>query len=123
MAIIRSGWVHGIAAFHFANVTSCDQLVVGPNHTRGGTLELLMTDVPVLVSVAVVPPIGNSLISVGSHFDGSHFDLGFCNKVFLKHQVNWNTVCGAKQDLNWRNIWLADDPVDGLNKHLSLQVG
>ena len=25
-------------------------------------------------------------------------------KVFLKYQVNWNTVSGALQDLPWRNI-------------------
>ena len=51
---------HGVAAFDFATVSSCDQLVVGPTHARGGTLDLLMTDVPDLVRVAVVAPIGNS---------------------------------------------------------------
>ena len=40
--------------------SGCDQLVVGPTHARGGTLDLLMTDVPDLVWVAVVAPIGNS---------------------------------------------------------------
>ena len=44
-------------------------------------------------------------------------------KVFLKHQVNWKTVCIAIQDLSWRNIWLADNPVEVLNEHLSLLVG
>ena len=44
-------------------------------------------------------------------------------KVFLKHLVNWNTVRGAIQDLPWRNIWLADNPVEVLNEHLSLLVG
>ena len=44
-------------------------------------------------------------------------------KVFLKHQVNWNTVCSAIQDLPWCNIWHADNPVEVLNKHLSLLVG
>ena len=51
---------HGVAAFDFATVSGCDQLVVGPTHARGGTLDLLMTDVPDLVWVAVVAPIGNS---------------------------------------------------------------
>ena len=37
---------HGVAAFDFSTVSGCDQLVVGPTHTRGGTLDLLMTDVP-----------------------------------------------------------------------------
>ena len=44
-------------------------------------------------------------------------------KIFLKHQVKWNTVCGAMQDLPWRNIWSADNPVEVLNEHLLLLVG
>ena len=36
---------HGVAAFDFATVSGCDQLVVGTTHARGGTLDLLMTDV------------------------------------------------------------------------------
>ena len=51
---------HGVAAFYFATVSGCDMLVVGPTDTRGGTLDLLMTDVPGLVRVAVVAPISNS---------------------------------------------------------------
>ena len=51
---------HGVAAFDFATVSGCDQLVAGPTHARGGTLELLMTDVPDLVRVSVAAPIGNS---------------------------------------------------------------
>ena len=42
--------LHGIAAFDFVTVSGCDQLVVGPTHAHGGTLDLLMTDVPDLVS-------------------------------------------------------------------------
>ena len=43
----------------------------------------------------------------------------------MKHQVNWNTVCGAIQDLPWRNTWLVDNPVEVLIEHqiLSLLVG
>ena len=37
---------HGVVAFDLSTVTGCDQLVVGPTHVRGGTLHLLMTDVP-----------------------------------------------------------------------------
>ena len=43
--------------------------------------------------------------------------------VFLRHQVNWNTLCGAMRELPWRNIWLSDNPVEVLNEHLSLLVG
>ena len=51
---------HGVAAFDFATVSGCDQLVVCPTHARGGTFDLLMTDVSDLVQVAVLAPIGNS---------------------------------------------------------------
>ena len=51
---------HGVAAFDFATVSGCNQLVVGPTHACGGTLDLLMTDVPDLVRVSVAAPIGNS---------------------------------------------------------------
>ena len=42
-------------------------------------------------------------------------NLCVSRKVFLKHQVNWNTVCGALLDLPWRNIWSSDNPVEVLN--------
>ena len=94
---------------YFATVSVCDELVVGPTHTCNGTLDLLMTDVPDLVQVAVVAPIINSdhssLLGVISM---AHAVPKLCvsRKVFLKHQVNWNTVCGAIQYLPWRNICL-----------------
>ena len=79
---------HGVAAFDFA----C-----------GGTLDLLMTDVPDLVRVSVVAPIGNSdhssLSAVISMVQAVP-NLCVSRKVFLKHHVNWNTVCGAMQDLH-----------------------
>ena len=117
---------HGVAAFDFATVSSCDQLVVGPTHARGGILDLLMTDVPDPVWVAVVEQTGNpdhsSLWAVSSMAKAVP-NLCVSRKVFLKHQVNWNTVCGAIQDLHWHNIWLVDNPVGVLNKHLSMLDG
>ena len=50
-------------------------------------------------------------------------NLCVSKKVFLKHQVNWNTVCGGIQDLHWHNIWLADNLFELLNEHLPLLVG
>ena len=44
-------------------------------------------------------------------------------KVFLKHQVNYNAVCGAIRELPWYYIWLSDNPVEVLNEHLFLLVG
>ena len=117
---------HGVAAFAFATVSGCNQLVVGPTHARDGTLNLLMTDVPDLVRVAVVAPIGNSdhsspwaVISMSQAVP----NLCVSRKVLVKHQVNWKTVFEAIQDLPCRNIWLADNPVEVLNEHPSLLVG
>ena len=109
---------HGVAAFDISSVSTCDQLVVGPTHARGGTLDLLMTDVPDLVRVAVAAPIGNSdhsSLSAAISMAQAVPNLCVSRKIFLKHQVNWNTVCGAIQDLPWHNIWLADNPVEVLN--------
>ena len=51
---------HGVAALDFATISGCDQLVIGPTHARGGTLDLLITDVHDLVQVTVVGPLGSS---------------------------------------------------------------
>ena len=67
---------HGVAAFDFATVSGCDQLVVGPTHAGGGTLDLLMTDVPDIVQVSVVKHIGNS-----------------CFYFLFFHSTGW--YCGA----------------------------
>ena len=68
---------HGVAVVDFATVTGCDQFVVDPTHERGGTLDLLVTDVPDLVRAAIVASTGNSdhssllaVISVGRHAFG-----------------------------------------------------
>ena len=86
-----------------------DQLVVGPTHARGVTLDLLMTDVPDLVRVPVVAPIGNSdhsSLSAVISMAQAVPNLCVSGKVFLKYQVNWDTIGGAIQDLPWRNIGL-----------------
>ena len=50
-------------------------------------------------------------------------NLCVSRKVFLKPQVNWNTVCGAIREQPWRNNWLFDNPVKVLNEHRFLLVG
>ena len=51
---------HGVETDNFATVSGGDQLVIGPTHAHGGTLDLLMTDVPDLVRMAVVAQLGSS---------------------------------------------------------------
>ena len=117
---------HGVAAFDFATVSGCNQMVVGPTHARGGTLDLLMTDVPDLVWVSVAAPIGNSdhsSLSAVISMAQAVPNLCVSRKVFLKHQANWNTVVSALQDLPRHNIWSADNPVEVLNQNLLLLVG
>ena len=101
----------GVAAFNFATVSCCDQLVVYQIRECCATLDLLMTDVADLVLVAVVAPIGNahhSSLSAVIAMAQAVPNLCVSRKVFLKHQVNWNTVCDAIRDLPWHDIWLAD---------------
>ena len=86
----------------------------------------MMTDFPYLVRVSVVAPIGNSdhsSLSAVISMAQAVPNLCVSWKVFLKHQVNWNTVCCAMQDLPWCNIWSADNPVEVLNEHLLPLVG
>ena len=57
-----------------------------------------MTDVPDLVRVSVVALIGNSdhySLSAVISMAQAVPNLCVSRKVFLKRQVNWNTVCGA----------------------------
>ena len=79
---------HGIAAFDLATVSGCDQLVDGPTHARGGTLDLLMTDAPDIIRVAVVATIRNSdhsSLSAVILMAPAVPNLYVGRKVFLKH--------------------------------------
>ena len=108
-----------------SQLSGCDQLVVGPTHARAGILDLI-TDVPDLVWFSVVASIRNSdhsSLSAVISMARAVPNLCVSRKVFLKHQVNWNTVRGAMRELPWRNIGSADNPVEVLNEHLLLLVG
>ena len=92
---------YGVAVCDFATVSGCDQLVIGPTHARGGTLDLLMTDVPDLVLVSVVAPKGNSHhSSLSAVISMAQAVPNLCDsrKVFLKHQVNF----GIRYVVQWR---------------------
>ena len=130
MAFIRNGWVllpQTVMVLQplLLPVSGFDQLVIGPTHARGGTLDLLMTDVPDLVQVAVVAPLGisdHSSLSIAILMAQAIPNLCVSKKVLLKHRVNWSTVCDAIGVLPWRSIWSADNPVERLNVHLFLLV-
>ena len=116
---------HDVAALDFGTVSGCDQLVIGPTHARGVTLDLLMTDVSDLVRVAVVAPLGrsdHSSLSIAISMAQVIPNLCVSRRVLLKHRVNGTAVCDAIGMLPWRSICSADKPVERLNVHLSLLV-
>ena len=81
-----------------------DQLVIGPTHARGGTLDLLMTDVPDLVWDAVVAPLGrsdHSSLSIAISMAQNIPNLCVSRRVLLKHRANWSAVCDAIGVLTW----------------------
>ena len=93
---------HGVATFvatlDFATVSRCDQLVNGLTHAREGTLDLLMTDVPDVVRVAVEAPLSRlDHLSLSIAISMTHVIPNLCvsRRVLLKHQVNWTAVCDA----------------------------
>ena len=86
---------HGVAAFHFATLTDCSQLVRGPTQRGGGILDLVLTDVPDLCQVSVGPSVGRSdhsalLLILKLIKPAQHFDLAF--SVSLLSRVNWKVV-------------------------------
>ena len=104
---------HGVAALDFAMYCS-DQLVIDPTHGNGGTPDLLTTDVPDLVQMSVVAPLGNtdhSSLSTANSMSLAINNLHVSMKVFLKRRVSSTAVCAAMRDLPWRNIWTNDNPV------------
>ena len=95
--------------FDFCTVSGCNQLVIGPTHAPCGTLNLMMTDVPDLVRVAIVAPIDNSdhfALSVTISLAQVVPDLSVSRKV-------WSASV---------NICSDDNPVEVLNEHLSMVV-
>ena len=99
--------------------------MIRPTHTRGGPIDLLMTDVPDLVRVAVVAPLGrldHSSLLIAISMAQAIPNLCVSRRVLLKHRVNWSVVCDAIGVLPWHSIWSADNPVERLNVDLSLLV-
>ena len=99
--------------------------MIGRIHARGGTLDLLMTDVLDLIWVAVVEPLGSldhSSLSIAVSMAQAIPNLCVGRRVVLKHRVNWSAVCDTIGELPWGSIWSTDNPVERFNVHLSLLV-
>ena len=84
-----------------------------------------MTDVPDLIRVAVVAPLGRSDYSslvIAISMAQAIPNLCVSRRVLLKHRVNSTAVCDAIGVLTWRSNYSADNPVERFNVHLSLLV-
>ena len=67
---------HGVVTLDLATVSGCDQRMTCPTHARGGTLDLLITDVTGLVWVTVIAPLG--------HLDHSSLSIAISwHRLFL----------------------------------------
>ena len=80
------------------SVSGSDQLVIGPTHAHGGTLDLLMTDVPDLVWVAVVAPLSSSdhsSLSIAISMAQAIPNLCVSRRALLKNRVKLSAVCDA----------------------------
>ena len=111
-----------MAAFDFATVADCSQLVNGPTHRAGGVLDLVLTNVPDLCNVHVHGNVGRSdHASLGGALNLSPAVAGFdvACRVPLKSRVNWNAVCQALSGLNWRSIFRSPTMVYNFDREVS----
>ena len=102
---------HFDVVLDFATVSGCDQLVIGPTDVRGGTIDFLMTDVPDIVWVVVVAPLGSSdhsSLTIAISMVQAVPNLCVSRRVLLKHRVNWTAVYDAIGVLPLGSIWILE---------------
>lgn len=113
---------HGVAARDFADISGCEQMVTGPTHLLGGTLDLLLTDVPDLVNVSVKAPIGgsdHSSLSIVVTTNQIAPAVTIRKRVLLKTRVNWDNVSAAVVKLPWLAFRRSRDPIGTMNAHIA----
>ena len=112
---------HGHAALNFANLSGCEQLVHQPTHVSGNCLDLLLTDVPSVVDVRALAPVGgsdHSALSIKVQTGFSVPDINITRKVYLKSRADWNGVISDMESMVWSDIYRAASPIDSLNNAL-----
>ena len=113
---------HGLCAYDFSSESGCVQLVSEPTHVSGNCLDLILTDVPGVVTSSVGSPIGtsdHSRISATIRIQQTVPDISFSRKVFLKSQANWNGILFDLSLLNWPDMYKQIDPISPLDTALS----
>ena len=112
---------HGRAARQFCEAAGCHQLVRESTHIHGNPLDLLLTDVPGLVSVEVLGPLGtsdHSVLSVRVQLSQSFPEVTVNREVYLKNRVDWAAVELDVRNIDWAGVFADDCPVSALNTKL-----
>ena len=108
---------YGHDALNFCNLSGCELLVCCPTHIAGDRLYLVMTDVPDIVDVFVVTPMGTSDHCFVScvhqiEIEQSVQEYNMRSTLFRKHHSNWDNVCCAVWSFTWSTILKSADPLD-----------
>ena len=107
--------VHGRALLDFATSSSCQQLVAR------NPLDLVLTDVPGVVSVVVLPPVGrsdHSSLLLSLNVDQPVMDFTVVKEVYVKTGIIWANVAADVESLLWGDVFGHDQPVDRMNEYL-----
>ncbi len=112
---------HGRAALEFAIVSGCSQLVAGSTHLAGNRLDIFLTDVPDIVKVTTMAPLGtsdHSAISIQLDLRQNILAYTVTKEVFLKGRVYWSSVKEDVSHIRLGPILSNPDPVSALIEEL-----
>ena len=112
---------HGVAALDFATLSDCTQLVRGPTHRNGGTLDLILSNMPDLCRVTVGCCIGKSdhnFVSLTINLSARVPGFDSAQRVPLKTRVNWARVSAAIADMPWGTICRSATMISDLDVEL-----
>ena len=113
---------HGHATFNFALLSGCEQLVAGATHTSENRLNLILTNVPGIIEVSVIPLVGFSdhsllscIVSTAAHIP----IVSVSRHVFLKSRADWDGIRNDLKNINWNAIYKANCPITYFNEALT----
>ena len=83
---------------------------------------MLFTDVPELVTVSVVAPIGSSdhsTLSISLDIRQRIPEFVIRREVFMKSRANWNAIGEGVSSIPWKDIRMSDDPGIELDRYFA----
>ena len=113
---------HGHAVHDFADLSGCDQMVESATHNSRNRLDLVLTTVPGVTVVDIIPPLGSSdhcTISCKVTTNAPMPDITFSRKVFIKSRADWVGVRADVQSIRWGDVYGAVCPITHLNQLLT----